>query len=372
MLTDTSAPESGALPSALDPAARLYARPLGIVWGERPADAAEPFAGGHGWFTAMELAVRTGECIVRHRVSASALRRWAGRIGPSAADRIDSFFVAYAEPLEPFAGLALDRPRVMGVVNVTPDSFSDGGDYATAEAAIARARAQVAAGADLLDIGGESTRPGAEPVPAEEERARVVPVVEALAGDGRLVSIDTRKAPVMAAALDAGARIVNDISGGTYDAATLATVAGSRAAVVLMHALGDPKVMQVDPRYADPALDVFDYLEARVAAAIAAGIPRRSIMVDPGIGFGKTLDHNLAILRQLALLKGLGVAVLLGVSRKSVIGRVAGVEIPKQRVPGSLALMLHGLDQGADVVRVHDVAESAQAIALWRAVRNVS
>jgi dihydropteroate synthase len=364
--------DSSALPSALDPlCARLYVRPLGIQWGPIPADAL-PFAGGRAWFTWAELAVRNSDDIRRYRVPIEVLRRWASGIGPWAEERVASFLDAYATQLKSFAGLALDRPRIMGVVNVTPDSFSDGGDYATADAAIACGRAQIAAGADLLDIGGESTRPGSDTVADDAEIVRVRPVIAALTGERALVSSDTRKAHVMEAAIAAGARIINDVSALTFDPDSLKTVAAAHVPVVLMHALGDPKTMQNDPRYSDAALDVFDYLEERVAAVVAAGMPRSDIMVDPGVGFGKTLDHNRAVLSQLSLLKGLGVGVLLGVSRKSFIGRIANVQNPKERLPGSLAALLHGLDQGADMVRVHDVAETVQAIALWQSLRNVS
>jgi len=260
----------------------------------------------------------------------------------------------------------------MGVLNVTPDSFSDGGDYASPAAALARGRAMIAAGADVLDIGGESTRPGSDTVPNDEEISRVLPVIGPLAGEGVLISSDTRKSAVMSATVAAGARIINDISALTFDPNGLQTIVALRVPIVLMHAAGDPKTMQKDPRYRDASLDVFDYLEGRVNAAVAAGIPRSDILVDPGIGFGKGLDHNLGLLSELALLKGLGVGVLLGVSRKSFIGRVSGVQNPKDRLPGSLAAALHGLDQGVDVVRVHDVPETIQAIALWRAARNVS
>ena len=361
-----------ALPSALDPLlARLYVRPLGIQWGVVPTDAL-PFAGGRAWFTWAELAIRNGDDVRRYRVSVDVLRRWASGIGEWAEGRVASFIAAYATQPPPFAGLGLDRPRIMGVINVTPDSFSDGGDYASADAAVAHGRAMLAAGADVLDVGGESTRPGSDTVADNEEIARVLPVIGPLAGEGSLISSDTRKSVVMKAAVGAGARIVNDISALTFDAKSLPTVTSLRVPVVLMHASGDPKTMQKDPRYRDASLDVFDYLEERVAAAVAAGIPRSDILVDPGIGFGKGLEHNLALLAELALLKGLGVGVLLGVSRKSFIGRVSGVQNPKDRLPGSLAAMLHGLDQGIDMIRVHDVPETAQAIAMWRAARNVS
>lgn len=368
------APGTLVLPRGLDQTTtRLYIRPLDITWGPPPESGRTwSFAGGRAWFSWVELAVRTGNSVTRYRLSVDEATDWAAGIGSWAEQRLGSFFDGYAAKLLPFAGLALDRPCVMGVVNVTPDSFSDGGDYATAEAAIARGQAQIAEGADLLDIGGESTRPGSDTVPDEAEIARVQPVIAALAGEGVLVSSDTRKASVMQAAIKAGARIVNDVSALTFDPDALNTVAAARVPVVLMHALGDPKTMQHDPRYVDAALDVFDYLEERVAAVVAAGVPRAHIMVDPGVGFGKTLDHNLAVLSQLSLLKGLGVGVLLGVSRKSFIGRIAGVQNPKERLPGSLATLLHGLDQGADMVRIHDVAETIQAIALWRSLRNVS
>lgn len=364
--------DSSALPSALDPSvARLYVRPLGIQWGAVPADAL-PFAGGRAWFAWAELAIRNGDDVCRYRVSVDVLRRWASSVGMWVETRVVSFLAAYATPSQPFAGLALDRPRIMGVLNVTPDSFSDGGDYASPEAALARGRAMIAAGADILDIGGESTRPGSDTVADNEEIARVLPVIKPLAGEGILISSDTRKSAVMTATVGAGARIVNDISALTFDAKSLTTVAALRVPIVLMHAAGDPKTMQKDPRYRDASLDVFDYLEERINAAVAAGIPRSDILVDPGIGFGKALDHNLALLSEIALLKGLGVGVLLGVSRKSFIGRVSGVQNPKDRLPGSLAAALHGLDQGVDVVRVHDVPETVQAISLWRAARNVS
>jgi dihydropteroate synthase len=367
-------PDSGVLPRTLDPAStRLYVRPLGIQWGPCPLDAEVlPFAGGRAWFAWAELAVRSPRAVHRFRAPAAALRRWADGIGLWAAERIESFLASHATALHPFAGLALDRPRLMGVINVTPDSFSDGGECLSPDSALARARAMIAAGAEIFDIGGESTRPGAEPVSLADELARILPVVTPLAAEGRLVSVDTRNAGVMKAGIAAGARIVNDVSAATHDPASLATVAGSGAAVILMHASGDPCTMQVDPRYDDPTLDVFDHLDARVSAALAAGIPRRSILIDPGIGFGKTDEHNRAILNAIALYKGIGVGVLLGASRKSFIGRTAGIADPKERLPGSLALLLHGFDQGVDVVRVHDLAESAQALALWRSVRNVS
>ncbi len=227
----------------------------------------------------------------------------------------------------------------------------------------------VGAGASLVDVGGESTRPGAADVAVTEELARVMPVLAGLAGDRLPLSIDTRKAAVMAAALDAGAVLVNDVSALTFDPAALALVAARGCPVVLMHAQGTPATMQVAPHYADVVADVFVWLEARIAACVAAGIARDRIVADPGIGFGKTTAHNRALLRHLGAFHGLGVPLLLGASRKALIARLAGDEAPAdRRLGGSLALALHGVAHGVQIVRVHDVAATVQAVRLWQAV----
>lgn len=273
-------------------------------------------------------------------------------------------------PRAPWAGLAPHpdgRPWVMGIVNITPDSFSGDG-IVDPGAAVAQGEAMLAAGADLLDIGGESTRPGAAPVPAEEEIRRILPVVRPLAPQA-VVSVDTRNARTMEAALGAGARIVNDVSALRHDPGAAATVARAGAPVVLMHMRGlDPRSMQDDPRYGDVTLEVARFLSGRVAAAEAAGIPRERIAVDPGIGFGKTLAHNLALLDRLPLLAGLGLPLLVGVSRKGFIGRLSGVaEGGAARRPGSLAAALFAAARGAAILRVHDVAETVQALRVWAA-----
>ncbi|SFJ51923.1 dihydropteroate synthase [Jannaschia pohangensis] len=260
------------------------------------------------------------------------------------------------------AGLTFDRPRIMGILNVTPDSFSDGGLFLTPEAALDRARAMAAA--DLLDIGGESTRPGAEEVSPEEEAARVLPVLTAL--KGRKLSIDTRKADVARAALEAGAALVNDVSAMTHDPAMAEAVARANAPICLMHSVGTPQTMQDNPAYDDVVLDVFDALAERIAAAEAAGIPRARIIADPGIGFGKTQAHNLALLRRIGLFHGLGVPILLGASRKRFIGDIGGAVTAADRMPGTLAVTLAAVAQGIQMHRVHDVAEVAQGLALWR------
>jgi dihydropteroate synthase len=284
------------------------------------------------------------------------------------SEAIERRLTAIAAPRPPFAGLSLDRPRIMGIINVTPDSFSDGGRYASRDAAISHGRALLEAGADILDVGGESTRPGAAPVSLNEELDRVLPVVEALAAGGALVSIDTRHAAVMRAAVASGAGIINDVTALTGDPKSLETVATSGAVVVLMHMQGEPRTMQQDPSYRDAPLDIYDFFAERLAACHAAGIAPGRIALDPGIGFGKRDHHNLAILADLTLYHGLGCALLLGASRKSFISRLSRGEDVDHRLPGSIAAALAGLHRGIQMIRVHDVAETAQAVAVWHAI----
>ena len=253
----------------------------------------------------------------------------------------------------------------MGVINVTPDSFSDGGETPDAFAAIARGRGLIAAGADIVDIGGESTRPGAAPINPAEEQDRVLPAIRALAAEGAVVSVDTRHAAVMAAAVAAGARVINDVSALTAEPESLAQAARGGAHVILMHMKGDPRTMQEDPRYDDVVAEVADYLAERIEVCVRAGIPRTKIAIDPGIGFGKTVAHNIALIANLGRFKELGCPVVLGVSRKSFIGKLSRNEPPKERLAGSLAALLAGVARGADILRVHDVAETRQALAVW-------
>ncbi len=257
---------------------------------------------------------------------------------------------------------------IMGIVNVTPDSFSDGGDHATAEAAIAHGRKLLDQGAHCLDIGGESTRPGADPVTPAEEQRRILPVVETLAAEGAVVSVDTRNASTMMAAMSAGAMIINDVTALEHDAESLKVVAETGAHVVLMHMKGNPRNMQDEPAYNDVVEEVYSYLEDRVSLCREAGVPLAKIAIDPGIGFAKTDKHNLALIGNLDRFKDLGCGILLGVSRKSMIGRIAGESDPKARLAGSLALALAGVERGATLLRVHDVAETRQAVALWTAL----
>jgi dihydropteroate synthase len=258
-------------------------------------------------------------------------------------------------------------PRLMGVVNVTPDSFSDGGLYLNPEAAVAHGADLVAAGAAILDVGGESTRPGAEEVPVEEELRRVMPVVEGLAMAGAELSVDTSKHAVAAAALEAGATIVNDVTALRGDAEMAAVCAGAEATVVLMHMAGTPRTMQDDPRYEDVVAEVKAFLAARLEAALAAGIDEDRVWLDPGIGFGKTAEHNLELLRRLGELRELGRPLVVGTSRKSFIGRLDG-SAAGERLGGTIASSVLAAAEGADVLRVHDVAEVGQALTVAAAI----
>jgi dihydropteroate synthase len=265
-----------------------------------------------------------------------------------------------------FGGLAMDATRVMGIVNVTPDSFSDGGRLASAEAAIAHGQQLAAEGAAILDVGGESTRPGSDAVSIEDELARVGPVISALSPT-YIVSADTRKAAVMTAALHAGARIINDVSALGFDAESAGVVASAGAPVILMHAQGEPKTMQLNPRYDDVLLDVYDGLAVLVAKAEAAGIARSNICIDPGIGFGKSFKQNLELMTGLSLLHGLGVAVLVGLSRKGFVGAVTAEKSAADRVHGSVGGALQAAMQGAHILRVHDVKATVQSLKMFTA-----
>lgn len=330
--------------SALSPSDpdRIFHRPV-------PSEDGLALAGGWARFAEVELLARGRE---PRRVAAAACP-------PEVLE-------ALTAPRPDFAGIALDAPRLMGIVNVTPDSFSDGGLWHDPQAAVAQGRALAAAGAAILDIGGESTRPGATELAVAEETARILPVIAGLAGAAP-ISVDTRKAAVARAACAAGAAIINDVSALDFDPGMAAAMAGTGAAVVLMHAQGTPETMQDDPRYDDVLLDVYEALEAKVARAEAAGVSRARIAVDPGIGFGKTAAHNLALLRRISLFHLLGCPVLLGVSRKRFIGSLGGGAPAPGRDPGTLALTLAAAAQGVQIHRVHNVADTAQGLALWQA-----
>jgi dihydropteroate synthase len=351
----------------------LWLRPTALLSGSASraaidASGALPLAGGPLAFAMVELlAPEPSGAMAAALGGIDEVRRWSERGGPALARRVAGQLERLSAPRPPWAGFPLDRPLVMGIVNATPDSFSDGGEFLAPERAIAQGRALRAAGADIIDVGGESMRPGASPVAAEEEVRRIAPVVRTLAAEGAVVSIDTRHALTMERALAAGARIINDVAALEGDPRALAVAAQSRAAVALMHMQGEPQTMQRNPTYRLASHDVVAYLAGRVERCLAAGIDRARIVVDPGIGFGKDAHHNLEIMARLGMLHALGCGVLLGISRKSLIDAVHSAA-PKERIPGSLAGALQGLAQGVQIVRVHDVAETRQAIATWCAM----
>lgn len=363
---------SPALPRGFVHASRVHVLPAGIVAGEAAAAA---IIGGHGWPLADGRLAFTSAGIVwaeggQHWIGMAPyaeLVAWAEAEGEDMARHIGQVVQRIGARRADWAGLSLDRPRIMGIVNATPDSFSDGGRNLVAQTAIANALAMVEAGADIIDVGGESTRPGAEPVSIDEEIRRVEPIIRALAEWNVTVSVDSRHAPVMRAALAAGAKIINDVTA-LEGPGSLEVAATSGAAVILMHMQGQPQTMQADPRYQCAPLDVYDYLASRIAACEAAGIPRSRIMADPGIGFGKNAAHNAQILATLPLLHGLGCPLLLAASRKTFVAHLSQGETPQHRLPGTLAAHLAGLNAGMQCLRVHDVPETVQAVKIWQAM----
>lgn len=352
----------------LSSAARPYLRPIQFVDTPvgRDGEVAR-LAGGLLWFSAYELiAIEDGKRILQRAISIAEAEA-DPRLAPIAA-RITA-------PRAPLTlgtrTLRFDQPQVMAILNMTPDSFSDGGKHLGDPAAAAQCCVDMSiAGAAILDVGGESTRPGAETVWEGDEIARVVPVIERLTASGAAISIDTRKAAVMEAALAAGAHIVNDVSALLYDDRALEVVARAGCPVVLMHAADPKKGAKGKGAYGDVLIDVYDWLEARVEAAVAGGIDRAKIVIDPGIGFGKSLADNLALMNGLALFHGLGCPILLGASRKRIVGALASEAPAEQRLGGSLALALKGAALGVQVLRVHDVFESVQALRVWRGMQD--
>ncbi len=367
-------------PAQIPADARLTLRPVGFV--DSPVDLdgrTARIGSGLLWFQAYEVvAVRDGVRAFRDMVSVVDFAVWAAQLPDPLAERATTLAARIAAPRPPLhlgeRIVRLDVPQVMGILNLTPDSFSDGGKHAGDPQAAADAGfAMAAAGAAIVDVGGESTRPGADRIWEGDEIARVVPVIERLAASGVPVSIDTRKAAVMEAALGAGAAIVNDISALLHDPRSMDVVAGAGCPVILMHApsTGD------DPHensggYGDVVTDVFDWLEARITACEVAGIDRARIMVDPGLGFGKSLTDNLALVNRLAVFAGLGVPLLFGGSRKRMIGALSNEAPAVLRLGGSVALAVRATDLGAQMVRVHDVPETVQALHVWRGLRDAA
>jgi dihydropteroate synthase len=348
---------------------RTLLRPTGFVDSPFGHDGkVARLAGGLNWFANVEL-IRVEE---GRRVS-SELRPVEG-IESRFDEGMAGQWAALTAPREALQlgdrTIRLDQPQVMGIVNVTPDSFSDGGQFAEASGAAAAGADMAAAGAAIIDVGGESTRPGAKPVWEGDEIERIAPVIRQLAAGGAAVSADTRKADVMTSALEAGARMINDVSALTYDDRSAEVVAAAQVPVVLMHHKGAPETMQDDPRYDDVLFEIYEWLEARIAAAVDAGITRGRILIDPGFGFGKNVAHNLELMNGLALFHSLGCPVVVGASRKRSIGALSGEAPADKRLGGSIAFALKAVQQGAQIVRVHDVFETMQALRVWRGLRD--
>ena len=360
-------------------ATQVYIRPVSLVPGPQ-ADAGEAvrLGGSMAWANRFALVLRdNGATRSRQVLGAPAMRAAIDALPGDLAEAAMTQWRDMARVHSPLACgarvLRLDQPQIMGILNVTPDSFSDGGTFLDKpEAALDHAHAMLAAGAAIIDIGGESTRPGAAAVWEGDEARRVVPVIENLARSGAAISIDSRRASVIGAALQAGAHVVNDVSAMRHDPNTPALVAQSGAPVVLMHAPGDASDLHADGDYDDVVFDVFDALRERRDAALAVGIAREKILLDPGIGFGKTLAENLALINALPMFHALGQPILFGASRKRMIGALAGEVPAHRRMPGSVALAVIAASAGVHVLRVHDVAETVQAIQVWRGLRDAA
>jgi dihydropteroate synthase len=352
---------------------RIYLRPTGFVDAPFGYDGqVRRLAGGLCFFAGFELIeVRDGKRVRQTLLPVQEIDSHINSLPIELAEQARTTIQRLTSPREPLRmgarTIPLDQPQVMGILNVTPDSFAESGMH-TDPAGLGLD--MLRAGAALIDVGGESTRPGAKPVWEGDEIARVQPVIEMLATGGAAISIDTRKAGVMEAALDAGAGLVNDVSALTWDDRAPGVVAARGCPVVLMHHQGTPETMQHDPRYDDVLIEVYDWLEARIDTAVAAGVARSNILVDPGIGFGKTLRHNLTVLNGLSLFHGLGCPIVLGASRKRSIGALSQEAPVDQRLGGSVALAVLGAAQGVQMLRVHDIFETVQAVRVWRGVRD--
>jgi dihydropteroate synthase len=350
-------------------ATRTLIRPTGFVDSPFGHDRkVARLAGGLTWFAAVELLGIEGH----RRVSAELVP--VEGIEARFDEDLAAQWKALTGPRPPLQlgerTVRLDQPQVMGIVNATPDSFSDGGQFADAAAAAEAGADMAEAGAAIVDVGGESTRPGARMIWEGDEIERVVPVIRQLVVGGAAVSADTRKADVMTAALSAGARMINDVSALTFDQRSAEVVAAAQVPVVLMHHQGDPQTMQDDPRYDDVLVEVYLWLEERIEAALEAGIARDKILIDPGFGFGKKVAHNLELMNGLALFHSLGCPVVVGASRKRTIGALSGEAPADKRLGGSIAFALKAVEQGVQIVRVHDVFETVQALRVWRGMRD--
>jgi len=357
---------------------RAYLRPTGFVESPFGLDGQlMRLAGGLLWFSSIELTLDGDDGRSVNLLPVAEIDRALDELSGTTQDQARA---AWSNLTAPRAAIELgertirlDQPQILGILNVTPDSFSDGGQFDAGGDPAEAGFAMAAAGAAIVDVGGESTRPGAQPVWEGDEIERVLPVVQRLAGSGTAVSLDTRKAGVMEAALAVAPVMINDVSALTFDTRSIEVVARATCPIVLMHHQGPPETMQQSPHYDRPVLlEVYDWLAERIDAAAAAGIDRSRLLVDPGIGFGKSVQHNLQLINGLSLLHGLGCPIMFGASRKRFIGALSGEAPADQRLGGSVALAVKGADQGAQLLRVHDVPETVQALRVWRGLRDAA
>lgn len=352
----------------------IYVQPLALTRGLTVSgDKFKRLAGGNTYFSAIKIISRDNNNFEEEIINVDQIEDYLKSQSAEKSQKIRDILVQIERerpPLKLKDGHVINwnKPVIQGVLNVTPDSFSDGGEFEDSEKSVVHAKYMIGAGADIIDIGGETTKPGAAPVSIEDEKERVLPVIEKLADLDIPISIDSRNSGVMLDAVKSGAHIINDVSALEHDPQSINTLKELEVPVILMHAQGSPENMQDNPHYDNVVLDIYDYLKSRIEYCLSAGIVKNNIIVDPGIGFGKTLDHNLQLLANISLFHGLGVPLLIGVSRKSFIGKVTAEEIASKRVPGSIAAAQVCLDQGVQIVRVHDVEEASQAISIWNAI----
>ncbi len=358
---------------------QLYIRPIAHAESPQSEEGeAVRLAGGLVYASRFALIVRRGgEIVSRQRLASPEVEDALGQLPADLATEGATQWAALKHTPAPLQcgsrTIRLDQPQVMGILNVTPDSFSDGGQFLdNPDVANAHAAAMLEAGAALIDVGGESTRPGAAAVWEGDELKRVIPAIERLAASGAAISVDTRRVAVMEAGLTAGAHVINDVSALRHDPRSLEVAARAGVPVVLMHAPGEGDDLHADGAYRDVVLDVFDWLRARRDAALAAGIARDRIILDPGIGFGKNVAENLLLLNALPLFHALGQPLLLGASRKRMIGALSNEAPAHQRLGGSIALAMKALEAGVQLLRVHDVAETVQAVRVWRGLRDAA
>jgi len=350
-------------------AVRTLLRPTGFVDSPFGYDGqVARLAGGLNWFAAVELIGVEGHARVRTELL--PVEGIDARFDDDMAGQWQALTAVRPSLQLGERTVRLDQPQVMGIVNATPDSFSDGGQFASAAEAAGAGAQMSAEGAAIIDVGGESTRPGARSIWEGDEIERVVPVIRQLAAGGAAVSVDTRKAGVMTPAVEAGARMINDVSALAYDARSPEVAAGLNVPVVLMHHQGDPQTMQDDPRYEDVLVEVYLWLEERIQATIDAGVSRDHILIDPGFGFGKKVAHNLELMNGLALFHSLGCPLVIGASRKRTVGALSGEAPADRRIAGSIAFAMKAAEQGAQIIRAHDVFETVQAVRVWRGLRD--